>query len=213
MKKFDENYFDEDFYKSGDKGAIRNLDSPHYRMFASKVDTCIQKMTSHKKIRKVDFTILDVGCGVGWEAKHYIEYGYDAYGCDVSAWAFNNSVLPDGHRFCGDIRRLVDVIPPAKFDLVIANRILAYLPSEEDIINALKQLIMFAKRNILLAIICSDHKGKMVQEWAKGSGRITFLPKAWYEKQFKSLGLMLRKDLTEIMLAGDWDCVWWLRKK
>jgi len=213
-KKFDKGYFDEDFYVTKAKGAIRDLDSPHYRTFAAKVAACLKWVPySSKK----SFKILDVGCGVGWEAKHYREYGYDACGVDVSKWAYENSVLSPDKKYKGDVRNLTKMFRPEEypknvFDLVIANRVLAYLPDKREITKAIENLIAVSKRHLLFAIICSDHKGAQVQKWTKGSGRLSYLPKAWYEQRFKDQGLTLNETFTKIMLAGDWDCVWWYEK-
>lgn len=209
MTKFDAGYFDEDFYKGEGKGAVRNEDSPHYHFFTARVRWCLQR----ERMEPNSTRILDIGCGIGWEPCHYLNAGYDAYGVDVSEWAYSNSVLPPGRKFVGDVRKLDKVFKSSEvFNLVVANRILAYLPSTGQIVRGMRQIVKLSSRFICFAIICSDHKGTKVQQWTKGSGRLTYMPKAWYEKWFKKLGLKLHKEYTDYMLQGDWDCVWFLEK-
>lgn len=214
MPKFDPKYFDEEFYKGKTKGAIRDKDSPFYRFFASRTDTCIKHIMeiSHRG-SKSDFSILDVGGGVGWEAHHYLEYGYDSHVCDVSSWAIENTVMPvERARKC-DVRKLVSEYGENKFDLVIANRVLAYLPNNREAQRAINQLAAVSKKSILFAIICSDHKGAQVQKWTTGSGRLNYQPKSKYEEMFSKNKLWLNERLTDIMLGSDWDCVWWMCKE
>jgi hypothetical protein len=208
MSRFNANYFDEEFYRGKGKGAIRDQDSPHYRAFAVRVDSCLRAM----EVDKERFKVLDVGCGVGWEVKHYMDMGYDTAGADVSKWAHEHCVIPEWKHTCIDVRKLDTIYPADSIDLVIANRILAYLPKSQAM-RGVEQLVKVSRKHILCAIICSDHKGEMVRKWAKGSGRLNIEPKQEWLKRFAKLGLSIDERNTTIMTHRGWDCIWWLRKE
>lgn len=200
---FNEKFFDEEFYrrKTGTKGAKRDGQSPFYIEFANKFKSAFGSSVK---------TVLDIGCGMGWRTLNHIKNGYDATGCDISQWAFDNSVLPKGKHICSDMRDLRNHTQEL-FDVVIAERSIEYLPDEATHRSALSAITSLSKNKIVFAIICSDHKDKELVRRA-APGRLGIKPKAYWESLFFEFGLQVNKNQTDAMITGGWDCIWVVNK-
>lgn len=199
---FDSNYFDEEFYKrqTGQKGAKRNQNSPFYMEFAAKLKAAFP---IH------DLSLLDIGCGMGWRTLNHFRNHFSAYGCDVSDWAYFNSVLPAGRHYCCDVRELSKRIN-RKFNIVNLERIVEYLPVQDArrIIEAVDHV---AQDYVVAAIICSDHQDPQVVENAR-PGRLNINTKEFWESLAAERGWVKDEEKTAIMVSGGWDCIWVFRK-
>jgi 2-polyprenyl-3-methyl-5-hydroxy-6-metoxy-1,4-benzoquinol methylase len=203
-KKFDPLWFDEGFYRGG-KGSIRDKESPFYRQFVNRV------LKTYEDKSYEGMRLLDVGCGLGIRTAIYRENKIDAIGFDVSKWAYNNTVLPDFKHFCGDVRSVGGFFEHNSFDLVVAERIMGYVPRQDAAI-IVKRLAQMTKRNIIFSIICSDHKSK--QRVLSGApGRINIASKAFWLDCFRKANLKINIEKTAIMCKGGWDCVWFLEEQ
>lgn len=201
---FDKDYFDRDFYtgETGLKGNRRDQDCPGYNDWATRI-----KQAFGSEIK----TVLDIGAGVGIRTLHHIENDYDAYPCDISDYARDNSVLPDKHIQC-DIRELYKI--DRTFDLVIAERVICYLPAEYAL-QALQQIDKKADKYIAFNIICSDHKLDWAVEVGRKSNRLNIAPKKFWNELFSMFeNWELDKEKTDIMLNyGEADCFWVFKVK
>ena len=201
--KFDPSWFDEGFYR-GSKGSIRDKESPFYHQFVNRV------LMTYKDKSYEEMKLLDVGCGLGIRTMIYRKNKIDAYGLDVSRWAYENTALPDFKHFCGDVRKVGRFFELRSFDLVVAERIMGYIP-KKDAEFAVKRLASLTKKNIIFSIICSDHRSK--QRVLSGApGRINIAPKSFWLSCFEKASLKINIEKTAIMCQGGWDCVWFLEK-
>ena len=206
MSKYDKDYFDKDFFgDSGKKGSQRDFDNPFYHFFVARVVYCIRNIIPEEK--KVE-TVLDLGCGMGFKVNLYLGHGFDAYGADVSKYAIENTIAPVGRCSIGDIRTFK---AKNKCDLVVAERVLGYLPAR-DSLRAIRNIAQSSKRYVLFAIICSDHKDKDRPKYGS-PGRLNINTKAWWEERFKRAGLKIHAQATKSMVGDDWDCIWWTEKE
>ena len=200
--QFKADYFDEDFYKSktGVKGTHkRDENNMAYMEFSRRVRQAFDINTK---------TILDIGAGVGVRTINYINREFDAYPCDVSKYAYDNSKLPERH-YLSDIRDLKEV--DRTFDIVIADRVLGYIPPE-DSLRALQAIDSKSDKYIILSIICLDHIDPAIVECAK-PGRINIQLKSFWNELFKSFPhWTLDKEKTDIMLQNGWSCIVVIRK-
>ena len=203
-KTFDSNWFDEDFYRGG-KGSIRDKESPFYHFFINRV------LQTYGDKSYEGMKVLDVGCGMGIRTAIYRRHNIDAYGVDVSKWAHENNILPEGKHFCSDARNIQELFPANSFDLVVPERVMGYIPK----INAAKtvqKLASLTKKNIIFSIICSDHKSK--ERVISGApGRINIAPKAFWLDCFKKANLEINVEKTAVMCKDGWDCIWFLEKQ
>lgn len=208
VDKFDETFFDEEFYRStkigptgmGLKGAKRDGNSPFYVEYAIKVTRAF-KDTDCK-------TLLDIGGGMGYRSENHESEGRDTYTCDVSKWAHENSIRPKDKHFCLDVRKVASL--KRKFDIVNVERILEYVP-DVDAFSCLRQINEVAGKYIILAIICLDHADEGIIARAS-PGRVNIRPKAYWETFFRKLPWKLDQEKTDIMLTGGWDCCWIFEK-
>lgn len=200
-KGHDEDYFDEDFYRGGGKGAVRDKDSPFYRMYASRVLSCIGGK---------EYKILDVGCGMGIRTMHYVTAGEAVVGFDVSKWAYESTVLPEGRHVLGDVRKINTYFLYRAFDVVNVERVMAYLP-EEDARETVGRVVEVASKYVIFSIICSDHgDGKAAKRGAPG--RLNINTKQYWEELFVEVDLTLNEEYTKRMRAQGWDCIWFLER-
>jgi ubiquinone biosynthesis O-methyltransferase len=98
--------------------------------------------------------ILDIGCGMGWRTTNHFRNGWSAYGCDVSDWAYFNSVLPLGRHFCCDMRDLPRRVKRS-FQVVSVERSIEYLPQDEAV-KALDSIDAVATDYVVTSIICTE---------------------------------------------------------
>lgn len=209
-EKFDSNFFDEEFYRSSEKapigiglkGAKRDGNSPYYIEYAAKMKEAFAGCEG--------FSILDIGGGMGWRTMNHIENGFDAYACDISRWAFENSIMPSGKHYCMDIRDVGQI--ERQFDIVNVERILEYLPASE-MFRALEAAWSRVRPGgfMVASIICSDHRDQSVVFCAQ-PGRLNICPRDGWLEIFFDLGAKIDEDKTKIFLGNDWDCVWVWRK-
>lgn len=203
QQDFKADYFDEDFYRcnTGTKGLHRrDVNHDVYKWFSERVHDCL-KDTDCK-------TMLDIGAGIGIRTTNHIANGYDAYPCDVSTWACQNSVLPDKH-YIADVRDLDRI--KRNFDVVIAERVLGYIP-KEDSFKALKEVVSKARKFVFLSIICSDHRDQQIPITAK-PGRINIQPRKFWEDLLNKIpNIELDIEKTKKMLKDDWDCLYVYKK-
>jgi len=199
----DGSYFDKDFYtgETGDKGGPRNVNHECYIEYASRLKEAV-KDTDCK-------TLLDIGAGIGLRTTNYINNGFDAYPCDISEYAFENSVLKDKY-YCCDVRNL-DAIKNY-FDIVNVERILGYLKPEDSLL-ALENIDRKAKRFIFFSIICLDHVDQINVVNIARPGRINLQLKSfWLELFSKFKNWKFDEEKTKIMLRNGWDCIWVFEK-
>lgn len=199
--EFNPDFFDSEFYnqKTGKKGAKRDQQSPFYIEFSGKF-----KAAFGNQIK----TILDIGCGMGFRTLNHIQNGYDATGCDISKWAFENSVLPAGKHICCDMR-LLNEHAKAPFDCVIVERSIEYLPAHSEAMNAITSL---SSGYFVFSIICSDHADPELVKRA-APGRLGINPKKYWLDIFNQYNLVEDVEKTNIFLRGKWDCIWVMKKK
>jgi len=209
MDNFDKNFFDEEFYRMktqdkkgvGIKGAKRDENSPFYKEFSGKVNRILKD-----KIK----TILDIGGGLGIRTKNYVDLGFEAYCCDVSEWAYQNSVIGKEKHFCCDVRD-IDTKVLGIYDLVIAERILCYIP-ESGIDKALDNIYNKCIRYAIFSIICSDHKDQE-RPILGAPGRVNIRPKEYWLEKLNKFKWKIDEEKTKVMLENGWDCVWVFEKK
>ena len=202
MSQFDPKFFDKDFYIGGceEKGYHkRNENNEHYIEFSRRLTEAF-KGSGMK-------TVLDIGAGVGVRTINHINNGFDAYPCDISQWAYDNSMLPNKH-YCCDVRNMKKI--KQTFDIVISERQLGYIPAE-DALMALEQIDSKAKHYIVFSIICSDHIDPNIPIVAK-PGRLNIAPKKFWEDLFARFDWKLDEEKTRAMLEPAWDCLWVYKK-
>lgn len=117
-------------------------------------------------------TALDIGCGVGHRVLTLNELGVDAYGCDISQWAVDNSHKKVSYKIIQlDISK--ESWENGSFDLVIAYDILEHL-TEQELETALKNIKESTNKHILFSIpflgdpnleADKTHKIKESREW------------------------------------------------
>ena len=201
--KFDAKWFDEGFYR-GAKGSKRDEVSPFYHFFIGRV------LSTYKDKSYEGMKLLDIGCGMGFRTNIYRNHKIDATGLDVSEWASENSVLPPKRHICGDIRYVHKLFTRKSFDLVVPERVMAYLP-KEDATLTVKRLAALTKKNIIFSIICADHLSE-TRVKSGSPGRINIAPKSFWLDCFEKADLEINEEKTAIMCAGGWDCIWFLER-
>lgn len=86
-KKYDENYFNEQYKTQYGKTYIEDFDN--IKKASQKRLMHINSLLQHKRSLKLKPTVLDVGCAYGPFLKAASEIGYDVYGTDISKNAIN----------------------------------------------------------------------------------------------------------------------------
>jgi hypothetical protein len=208
MGEFDKTFFDEEFYRSkihdkngiGIKGAKRDQNNPFYKEFSGKVNRILGGQVK---------TILDIGGGMGIRTKNYIDLGFDAYCCDVSEWAYQNSEIGKDKHYCCDVRE-IDMKVPGVYDLVVTERILGYVP-ETGTDKALENIYNKCTKYAIFSIICSDHKDQ--ERPIQGApGRINMKPRTYWLEKLNSFNWKINEEKTKVMLENGWDCIWVFEK-
>lgn len=190
-RKFSAEYFDEDFYvsKTGVKGFHRrDQNCPNFIEFARRIKEAFKDTDCR--------SILDIGAGTGIRTTNHIQNGFDAYPYDVSKYGYDNSVLPNRH-YLSDIRNLSSV--HRTFDIVIAERVLGYIPPE-DSEKAVSACFEKAKKYLVFSIICEDHPDKQGVVEVARPGRINIQMSSFWEDIFKKFKMTLDEEKTKIML-------------
>jgi SAM-dependent methyltransferase len=202
MSEFNPDWFDEEFYRrtTGDKGAKRDQNSPNYIEYAHKVKIAMRKSGIN--------TLLDIGCGMGWRTLNHIDNGFDATGCDISRWAFENSVLPPTKHICSDMRDLKNL--NQTFDVVSVERSIEYLP-EGDLMPTLETIYSLAKRYVIFSVIISDHRDQTIASMG-AIKRLSMFPREYWNKLFSHFDWRLNASKTRIMLLNNWDGIWVFEK-
>ena len=193
MKDYKASFFDKEFFvrKTGEKGAQRDGDSPHYYSTA----VFLFKIFGGKK-----YTWLDVGCGMGWKVRHLKNLGEDARGFDKSKYAVENKITENVEQ--GDSRTYNK---PA--DIVIAERTLEYL-HPDDVLGALKNLWALTGKYMIVMPVCLDAESFMMP-YLGAPGRLTLEAKSWWTKKFIEAGMTPDTDKTAILRQpAGWDCLW-----
>lgn len=193
MKNYKASFFDKEFFvrKTGEKGAQRDGDSPHYYSTA----VFLFKIFGGKK-----YTWLDVGCGMGWKVRHLKNLGEDARGFDISKYAVENKITENVEQ--GDSRTYNK---PA--DIVIAERTLEYL-HPDDVLGALKNLWALTGKYMIVMPVCLDAESFMMP-YLGAPGRLTLEAKSWWTKKFIEAGMTPDTDKTAILRQpAGWDCLW-----
>lgn len=192
-------WFDEEFFRAnlnsdgeprqgtqgGLKGSKRDEDSAHYFEMARMIATFYGSEGN---------TICDAGCGMGWTVRHLHNLREDAYGFDISQWASENAVTERIYR--GDVRHILmnaELVGEPRPDVVFCDRVLGYL-EPEHVQKALKELLAFTQRYLVLSIIQADTM-PTPQELAHASpGRRCIMPATWWIGQMQQAGIWQHFD-------------------
>lgn len=181
---FDQDYFETPGYKSGyDK---RNLSRGSYLNKAIAV-----WITQTLKFGGTE-RILEIGCAYGWVVEWMVkQYGFDAYGQDISAYTTKNAPTEIQHRIreCESIEIAFD----GKFDLVYSIETFEHVPKPlvdkyfKNIYNCLND------NGILFCTIClghNDNRGADIDQ-----SHQTLQPRDWWNSKLEEAGFIIRKDL------------------
>ena len=136
--------------------------------------------------------VLDLGCGLGhWRAPLARRYPRAAYtGVEISSYLCN--------RYGWDEGSAADYAGRGRYDLVICQSVLQYLP-DDGVAAAAANLARLCRGAVFLEIISAEDWRKHVDQRVT-DGNIHMRPEAWYRKllgrHFRSAGggLFLPKD-------------------
>lgn len=88
-------------------------------------------------------TVLEAGCGDGWNVAQFVAAGLDVSGCDWSAKGIQYAQMnsPSARLYCGDVRDDEFIRRfPEKFDAVALVEVIEHIPPE-DTVEALRTLL------------------------------------------------------------------------
>ena len=87
-------------------------------------------------------TVIEVGCGDGWNCNKQVQAGLNVVGIDWSrnGSAYANMLVPGAQFYCGDIRDTEFLERfPEPFDAVVFIEVIEHIPPE-DCVNALRNI-------------------------------------------------------------------------
>jgi predicted TPR repeat methyltransferase len=124
-------FFDKDYYENGiasGKSCYEN-----YRWIPELTYPLAHSICDNLALTK-GAKLLDYGCAHGFTVKALRDFGIDAYGCDVSAFAISNSLKDvDDYVKVIDLglSELIDASGWGEFDWVMAKDVFEHIPENE----------------------------------------------------------------------------------
>jgi SAM-dependent methyltransferase len=175
----------------GDHGPY---DEAYYRFLEPKDGSTraeLQREVAQKLLDLLGFqSLLDVGCGQGWLVEALRNAGCEAVGLDVSLWAVQHAA-EDAVVYLGWAGDLP--FEANQFEVVLLWKVLEHL-SEEEAFDALMEAKRVARD---LVVICVT-----VEHYINDPTHITVRPAAWWENEFRRVGLAVEPGLTQEL--DDW---------
>jgi SAM-dependent methyltransferase len=122
----------------------------HWVLHVNQPDDPFTKLHSQYVRRAVDIvvasgarTVLEAGCGDGWNVAQFVKAGLDAAGCDWSEKAIQYAGIncPQADFYCGDVRdQGFNERFPDKFDAVVFIEVIEHIPPR-DTVSALRNVL------------------------------------------------------------------------
>lgn len=134
------------YYKHGANGGYNGYNSDKLGHVLAAHVQAIQNLYAKKEYS----TVLDVGCATGIVVNKFLEAGYDAYGCDISTWAIENTETDKDRVKVADVRNL-EQYEDNSFDLVICSETLEHIP-EEYLQKALSELYRVSRKFVCFSV-------------------------------------------------------------
>ena len=124
-----------------------NIKGGHVHLYYTK-----QKVAILKKIIKPDFSVLDVGCGVGQHAKLLIEGESckQIYGMDYSRQMVKSANKNMGRQFALRADALAIPFKDSSFDVVYTSNLLHHLIEREKVKSAVQQMARVSKKYLII---------------------------------------------------------------
>ena len=99
-------------------------------------------------------TVIEVGCGDGWNCNKLVQAGLNVVGIDWSrnAIAYASILVPDAQFYCGDLRdpEFLERFPQP-FDAVVFIEVIEHIPPE-DCVNVLRNISASLKKGGVLVL-------------------------------------------------------------
>ena len=96
-------------------------------------------------------TILDASCGRGFLLRWLIADGYKAEGTEIADWLMN----PGGDLYGMPVKELhykdLGTIESEKYNVVVTNDVLEHLDNEDEIWDAMRELVRISKKWLLVS--------------------------------------------------------------
>jgi cyclopropane fatty-acyl-phospholipid synthase-like methyltransferase len=171
--------YDADYFLRG-KQTSKSL-YENYRWLPELTKPMVAAMIAHLGIKKTDI-ILDFGCARGYTVRALQEFGYNAWGYDISQWALENAdekvkeylVTNNSTMWC------------ESFDWIITKDVLEHV---EDLCSEIDAILDMAKVGVF-AIVPLSHDGKRydVPEYEEDVTHIHRRPLQWWVGYFHRAG-------------------------
>lgn len=114
--------FTEDYYLRGEQSGLSNY--TNYRWLPSLTRPLARRIADQIGLT-TEQTVLDFGCARGYLVRALRELGFNAYGCDISAWAIDNCD-PNVVRYLK-----CQSLPDRSFHWIIAKDVLEHVPKDK----------------------------------------------------------------------------------
>jgi len=190
MRSMGDDWFDAEFFTDAKtrKGNNRGSDNGLFFGHAQAITAAVPDHAER--------TILMVGNGRGWAARHLVHLGWGHVTLlDVSRWAVEHNALAEcGCERCGakadvqlgDVRRLNDV-GDAAYDYVGCINVICYLAPDE-VPGALAELKRVMRSHLFLSTATVEQILSTRNGW---QGRHCIRPESWWVVRFAEAGLEL----------------------
>ena len=185
------NLYNKDYYENGVELNISGY--TNFQWMPTMTKAMCKTIIEHLDIKKKN-TILDFGCAKGFIVKAFCQLGYQAYGVDISEYAYSqrDKDVYDRIFHYSDteaLKRILSTFDP--FDFIISKDVFEHIPYEE-IGSLLKTLSIFSHK--IFAIVPLGDKGKyIIPDYENDITHIIRENREWWEQTFIDNGFELEK--------------------
>lgn len=165
--------YTKDYYEGEGSNYAGYEDAPHFKQIANKLKEVFYP---------IEGKVLEVGCAKGFIVKHLRDLGVDAYGCDISQYAVDNSPVKEFLKV-GDMVKLP--YKDKEFNWVYSFDTLEHL-KPEDVDKAISEL---------MRIGIKQYHSITTPEYSVGEDKThyTMQPISWWKNKFPLLSNIIIK--------------------
>jgi len=194
--------YNKDYFEKGISKGISGYEN--YRWLPERTLETICEITRRAKINRTD-KILDVGCSKGFFVKAFCWLGFDAYGCDISDYAFKHRDEEVKDRI---FKNKIYDIKEKTFDIILAKDILEHIQYKE--IDVFLEKLHHICRKKIIAVIPLGNNGDrfVIPRHDIDKTHIIKENIIWWVNKFRHAGfkiLVANDDVARI--KPNWNCV------
>jgi len=171
--------YDEDYFEHGEKNGVSLYTD--YRWLPELTIPMAARMLEYLSIRDTD-TVLDFGCAKGFLVYAMRLLGREAYGYDISKYAWAHAHPPVAARIHNDL----DLTFDHPCDWVVCKDVLEHV-EKADLVPLLSQLRSTISRGFFVVPL-GDGKRYCIPDYEKDATHVIREPMEWWAEQFAAAG-------------------------